>query len=102
MAINKPVISAGPTATRVGLRISCVPITNTDPTSGAIRRYLENGIIKTDAQTPQREGQMLAYSDGAAITIYVVVDISGTLTWKMVGGVMGAYNTKTGKPWRSY
>ena len=102
MAINKPVISAGPTSQRRGTRICCVPITNVDPTSGATRRYLDNGLIKTDTQTPQREGQMLVLDDGATITMYVVVDISGTLTWKRVGGVMGAYNTKTGKPWRSF
>ena len=45
MAINKPVIDAGPTETRKGEQISCVYITSAIPP--ADRTHVENGVFTT-------------------------------------------------------
>lgn len=57
-------------------------------------------------QQPEREGQMVAFvqSNSAAVetaTLYVVVNISGTLTWKPVVGISETIDSRTGLPYDS-
>lgn len=98
MAINKGRIAAGPTTTRVDAKTNCVKITNTVPPSGYFTINEETGIVEYVDQTPQREGQMLAYSAQNEVTMYVAVNISGTLTWVRCAAIAGYINSTTGKP----
>lgn len=100
MAINKPIIDAGPTYTRSRVKTVVGRITSAVPP--AARIYVgENGVITSQAQDPEREGQILFYRDGSslAVQMYVVVDISGRLTWKYVLPTAQMQNAANGKPW---
>lgn len=98
MAINSGRIAAGPTTTRADAKINCVKITNTVPPSGYVTINEETGIVEYVDQTPQREGQMLAYSVQNETALYVVVDINGTLTWVRCAAINGYIDSTTGKP----
>lgn len=54
-------------------------------------------------QQPERAGQMVSYintnSAGVkTVTLYVVVNMNGTLTWKPVVNISGTIDSRTGKP----
>jgi len=98
MAINKGRIAAGPTATRAATKISCVALTNTVPPNSYTKLNPETGIPEVANQDPQREGQMLVYNAQNDTALYVVVDISGTLTWKRCAAITGYIDSTTGKP----
>jgi hypothetical protein len=98
MAINSGRIAAGPTNTRTTAKINCVNIASTAPPGE--RKYVDpsTGNVVTDQQLPQREGQVLVYSTQNDTALYVVVDISGTLTWKRCAAITGYIDSTTGKP----
>jgi len=98
MAINSGRIVAGPTATRAATKISCVALTNTIPPSSYVRIDPETDFPEIINQDPQREGQMLVYNAQNDTALYVVVDISGTLTWKRCAAITGYIDSTTGKP----
>ena len=99
MAINKPIIDAGPTDTRKDEKISCVYITSAVPP--ADRTHIVGGVVTTTPQPPAREGQMLAYKTTAGVDLYVVANVGGTLTWKPVRLGTGYQSMATGQPWSS-
>ena len=105
MAINKPRIAGQPAVERqnaLDQRFTPRPV-------GPTESYLntdEQGIpVEELAVSPEREGQMAftISTDDSGLnrqcTIYVVVDISGTLTWKQVTPVPSIINQYTGRPY---
>lgn len=100
MPISKPIIAAGPTIKRGKAKDTKLILSSSLP--GTQRRYTdENGLLVLDDQLPQREGQLFAYRDGSApgASLYVAVDINGTLEWKRVVPGLNVVNSSTGKPW---
>lgn len=88
MAIDKPIIAAGPTTWRTAAPAQQIRSTLSDPS----------------ALTPNTEGELCIYWVGAgsqrAGWLYVGVDISGTLTFKKVKTTT-AINGYTGKTFDS-
>lgn len=100
MSISKPIIAAGPTAKRDKAKDTKLFLSSALP--GTERRYIDkNGQYVFDGQYPQREGQLFAYRDGSApgASLYVAVDMNGTLEWKRVVPGLNIINSSTGKPW---
>lgn len=100
MSISKPIIAAGPTVKRDKTKDTKLIISSALP--GTQRKYIdENGQLAFDDQLPQREGQLFAYRDGSApgASLYVAVDMNGTLEWKLVVPGLNIVNSSTGKPW---
>jgi hypothetical protein len=100
MAVNKPTIAAGATTTREQARAVVLKVTSTAPPEARIYRN-ENGVIVSEQQLPEREGQMLVFrpSGERFAYLFVVVDIQGTLTWAVVSTHAVATDSATGKPW---
>lgn len=95
MGINKPIIPAGPTIQRA--HITDYPVRTHDGLPG--ETYLKRdtdgiNLLIVTVSPPTREGQVYFYrnNDGAnrQATMYVGVDISGTLTWVRVS--FGSFN----------
>lgn len=108
MAINGPILDVGPTSTRVDAATTCVTITETVPPADVVSlQYTTTSAgedkvaVVTISQAPQREGQVLAYKDGLFIELYIVVDISGVLTWKRASLTTGRNSSLTGSSWSS-
>ena len=100
MAINKPIIDAGPTHTRQQVKTVVGQITSAAPP--ADRVYIDsNGDIVAEDQQPQVEGQMLFYKDGTStvVQMYVVVLIGEELTWKTVLPTAQMQNAANAQPW---
>ena len=99
MAIINPRLVVEPTTQRYKAEVSCVTITNAIPPSDRV--YLDNGVRVLVSQAPRFEGEAIVYRDGSLVQMYVVVDISGTLTWKQVKMVTEYRDSATGKTFRS-
>ena len=100
MAINKPIIDAGPTYTRQQVKTVVGEITSVTPPNE--RFYIDsNGDRIIKDQQPAVEGQMLFYRDGTspAVQMYVVVLVNGDLLWKTVLPVSQMQNAANGQPW---
>jgi hydroxyacyl-ACP dehydratase HTD2-like protein with hotdog domain len=102
MAINKPIIDAGPTYTRERVQTVVLKHTNTVPPNSAI--LVKDGVLTSESQLALREGQMLAYRDSAAadngfVLMYVVVTINSALTWVPVATGASYSNSYTGQKW---
>ena len=84
MAVNNPIIAAGPATTRANARTVVGTITSTIPPG--FRVTVVDGVIALVLQDPEREGQMLFYRDGSSLSVtgYVVVTIDSALVWKKV------------------
>jgi len=104
MAINKPTIAGQPAKERrnvVEQSFSPRPVAPDESGTDVVDRTL----VPIDPLTPGYEGQMsfvLSVDDSGKnrwCTIYVAVDISGTLTWKQVTPVPNIINQYTGKPY---
>ena len=98
MAINSGRIAAGHTETRASTKINCVHITNTVPPQGYVGKNPDTNLLEFVEQPAEREGQLLVYNVQNETTLYVVVNISGTLTWKKATAITGYIDTTTGKP----
>lgn len=98
MAINSGRIAAGPTATRAATRVTVAPLRNNIPPWPATE-LVDGGLVIVEQQ-PQRQGEVIVYSDGANVTeMYVAVDIgSGVLEWKKAAAITGYIDSTTGKP----
>lgn len=103
MAINSPRIAGQPATER--WRVIDQPFVprSAVPTESSLA--VVNGTLTyIDALTPEREGQLsfvLSVDESGlnrSSTIYVAVDIGGTLTWKRVVPVPDVINKYTGKP----
>ena len=101
MAINKPTIAAGATYTRERAETVVVGLTSTIPPADRIA--IIDGQWTRISQAPLREGQLLVHRhDGLRTgTLYVVIDIAGTLTWKQVKPFGDMQNPNTGKTYDS-
>jgi hypothetical protein len=100
MPISKPIIAAGPTVKRGKAKGTKLLISSALP--GTQRRYIdENGQLTLDDQLPQREGQLFAYRNGSdpGASLYVAVDMNGTLEWKRVVPGLNMINSSTGNAW---
>lgn len=100
MAINKPIIDAGPTYTRQQVKTVVGQITSAIPPTDRI--YIDsNGDIIAEEQQPEVEGQMLFYKDGTSsvVQMYVVVLVDGDLTWKTVLPTSQIQNAANGQSW---
>ena len=101
MAINKPIIDAGPTYSREDVETVVCKITNTDPVNNAARIIVLDGKLQALSQIPLNEGQLLIYQNGTELTVtmYVAISISGALHWKQVVSVGEIVNNHTGQKW---
>ena len=84
MTINSPIIAAGPTqsiAKTYGLRVQIIPVTPGQTYS----TYVDGMVLLVDTE-PVTHGQLIIqrYGSGAGsvMSLYVAVDIGGTLEWK--------------------
>lgn len=98
MAISSSRIVAGATQTRADAKETYARITNTIPPASRITVNPDTGLLVSIDQAPEREGQVLVYNAQNETTMYVVVDISGTLTWKRCVALTGYIDSTTGKP----
>ena len=99
MAISPNRLVVRPTTERGDTKISCVDITNTVPPATAITTV--DGVVTAIDQSPEYEGQLKVYVDGSLIQMYVVIDVGGTLTWKIVKMVTSFIDPTTGQPFSS-
>lgn len=102
MALDKTIIAAGPASARKQNREVVIRFTNVIPPDPYLR--LEpNGSVTSVPQTPEREGQMVTYrpstNSAYAATMFVVVDIDGTLVWKQVVTNGTFKDANTGRDW---
>lgn len=100
MPISKPIIAAGPTVKRDRLKDTKLLISSALP--GTTRIYIDSsGQLSVDDQLPKREGQLFAYRNGSdpGVSLYVAVDMNGTLEWKRVIPGLNIVNSNTGQSW---
>lgn len=100
MAINKPIVAAGPTTARQQAETVVLKVSGTAPPEIRVYRD-ENDLIVIEEQLPEREGQLLVFRPPGErfAYLFVVVDIQGTLTWAVVSTRAVATDAATGKPW---
>jgi len=105
MAINKPRIAGQPAVERQNALDQRFTPRPASPTESYVTIDEQGFPYLADPITPEREGQMVftVFADDSGLnrqcTIYVAVDISGTLTWKQVTPVPNIINQYTGKPY---
>ena len=99
MAISPNRLVVRPTTERGDAKVSCVAITNTVPPTDALK--IVNGLPAIVSQSPEYEGQLKVYVDGSLVQMYVVVDVGGTLTWKIAKMVTEFIDPTTGLPFSS-
>ena len=101
MAINKPIIASQGTRTREQARTVVFKVTGTVPPYP--RYYIPEGAEYpvVEDQSPQREGQVLLHQNNPReeVTIYVVVNIDGVLTWKPAVVGVEFFDYRTGQQW---
>ena len=100
MTVSKPIIVAK-SRTRQDTRMVIGKITSVEPPGERI--YSEGGLIRTDEQLPEIEGQMLfykPYNSGGNVIMFVVVDYDGegTLQWAPVVPNTVPIDLRSGKP----
>lgn len=70
---------------------------------GTPRRYVDStGSVVSDEQLPSVEGELFVYRPDTSIqyaTLYIAVDIGGTLEWKRVNPMGSAQDRRTGNSW---
>ena len=98
MTISSGRIVAGPTQTRADVKETYVTITSAIPPAQRVTLNPDTGLGTFTSQNPEREGQVLVYNAQNETTMYVVVDIGGTLTWKRCVALTGYIDSTTGKP----
>jgi len=98
MTISSGRIVAGPTQTRADAKETYVTITSAIPPAQRVTLNPDTGLPTFTSQNPEREGQVLVYNAQNETTMYVVVDINGTLTWKRCVALTGYIDSTTGKP----
>ena len=100
MAINKPTIAA-PSVPRADAKHVTVLIITTPVTEpSAFAEF--NGELQTFDLTPQREGQMVCYREPGLenfVTMYVAVDVEGTLQWYPVATNTVIRSSTTDNAW---
>lgn len=99
MAINSPRLVVEPTTQRYRSKETCVHLTSTIPPEDRIVN--ENSRRTVVSQAPRFEGELLVYRDGTLVQLYVVVDISGVLTWKIAKLLTQVKDGLTGDTFRS-
>jgi hypothetical protein len=100
MTISPNRLVVRPTTERGDTKVSCVEIVNEIPPNSYIVKD-ENGTLAQVFQDPQYEGQVKVYVDGSLVQMYVVVDVGGTLTWKIAKIVTEFIDPTTGQPFSS-
>ena len=99
MAINSGRLSVQPTIKQEDLKTTVVDIYPVVPGNPYVGTD-ENGALISVSTLPQLEGQIAMHKiDSEVVEMYVVVDMSGTLTWKRTNLAFGLLNTTTGRPW---
>lgn len=100
MAINKPIVAAGPTLTRGDARTVVVEIASEIPPAAYRSRGSYGQVIVID-QTPTTEGAIVCYQvSGTRFgELYVTVSIDSTLTWVPVSPRTVISDAATGKAW---
>ena len=103
MAIQRPIVDAGPTSSRRRNRQVVLRQAPEIPPASYRGRDPETSEVVDLPQQPERLGQICYYKPptGSAFsaTMYVVVSIDGTLVWKEVKSGVIFIDTNTGKPW---
>ena len=104
MAINQPIIAAGTTKPRAHVTDAPVKVHQVGP-GGQYVSSIEGVLTLVTVEPPTREGQVFFHLErvnnlNRTATMYVGVNISGTLTW--VPADMGTrINGLTGRPFDS-
>lgn len=97
MSISQPII-ASPSLSRRAVKTVVIPVSSTAPPSGRIT--VVDGSMEYIPQTPDREGQLLAYkapSENQVVDLYVVVLVEGVLKWVPVLPAVIPMDPRTGK-----
>ena len=94
MSINSPGIAAGPTQALVntyGARVRIVRM-NPDELGGTYREVVDEEVV-TKSTEPRAHGEIIILKSGqgaaSVMSLYVVVDIDGTLSWKKASIIPG-------------
>ena len=104
MAINHPVLDAGPSSPRGRNKQLFIEEAGAIPPESYRTIDDEKNVTNVD-QTPKRLGQFCHYRGGSGLsrrsstTMYVVVEINGVLEWKEVRSELRLYDSATGEPW---
>lgn len=105
MAINKPRIAGQPATERRRVVEQPFSPKPAPPTDEYFELDDQGSLVFQDPLTPENEGQLsfvLSVDDTSvnrSCTIYVAVDIDGTLTWKQVVPVPSIIGKYTGRPY---
>lgn len=100
MAINKPIIAAGPTSTRGEAKTVVIKTASAIPPT-AYSSKDSSGNIVLNNQIPTTEGAIVCYrTPGTRFgELYVTVNIDSTLTWVPVSARTVISDAATGKAW---
>lgn len=104
MPISRPIIDAGPSISSGRAATLVMNLSNIVPPASGYRPDGEGGLVLVD-QNADIEGKLIIYQDLYSwpnLTIYVVVNIGGTLQWKKVAPRMVWTDSRTGQPWDPY
>ena len=97
MSISQPIIAAS-SLSRRAVKTVIIPVSSTAPPNP--REIVVNGKLETVSQSPEREGQLLAYKasgENQVVDLYVVVTVDGALTWVPVLPAVIPIDPRTGK-----
>ena len=100
MSVSNPIIAAK-SRTRKNTRMVVGKITSVEPPE--TRVFVKDGVLQSEEQLPEIEGQMLFYrppNSGQTVIMFVVVDYDGegTLRWAPVVPNTVPIDFRSGKP----
>ena len=103
MAINNPIIAAGPTIRKIDAQTTVAPLIEVDAAGSFFEYKVVDGVLQGVYYQPQWEGQMLfvKLKDVPAVTVYIAISITeGFLTalrWREASVGTTIIDPRTGK-----
>lgn len=100
MAINNPIIDAGPTIRKVDTPFVACPIIETEGPPPLWTRVVTDGVLEAVYYDPQWQGQMIftVPTGTTNVVIYIAVETSASfLEWKEVSTGVVYEDPRTGK-----
>lgn len=100
MAINKPIIAAGPVSTRSNAKTLAVKTVSAIPPTPYLSRDSSGNLVSIN-QAPTTEGAIVCYrAPGTRLgELYVTVSIENVPTWVPVSARTVISDAATGKAW---
>jgi hypothetical protein len=103
MAINNPIIAAGPTIRKIDVQTTVAPLIEVEAPGSFFEYKTVDGVLQGVNHEPQWEGQMLfvKLKDFPAVTVYIAISITeGTITalrWREASVGATIIDPRTGK-----